>query len=338
MYPFDIKIFASLTTGRIWNLLKVTASYLISRLMGAVTVWGRPPAMSIEPTNLCNLHCPHCPTGARGLTRPSGSMDFSLYQRIIDETNHELLFLLLYFQGEPFLHSDLCRMIRYARKHHIYTGTSTNGHFFRDTAAAHAVVESGLNVLIVSVDGTDQESYARYRVNGQLDVVKKGLERVVRARNAVGSNMRIYVQFLVFRHNEHQIEEMRRLTSNLGADQLLLKSAQIYEDTADADNWLPKDARFRRYVLNEGRLAMKGRSTRSCRKLWTSPVITADGRVAPCCFDKDATHSFGQLSDGIPFGKLWNSPENRGFRRRLVEDRTQIAICRNCTEGLRIFQ
>jgi radical SAM protein with 4Fe4S-binding SPASM domain len=338
MYPFDRQFLRTITPARIWNLLHVAISHLLARFFGMVTLHGKPPALSIEPTNHCNLRCPQCPTGERSLTRPAGFMEPALFRQIIDDTHRELLFLLLYFQGEPFLHSSLCEMIRYARDHNIYTATSTNGHFLRDEAAAQAVVDSGLNVLIVSLDGPDQESYAHYRQGGKLEMVLDGIQRLMAARDAAGSTMKVYLQCLVFRHIEHRLDEIRHIADELGIDRLLLKSAQIYEHTPDIASWLPENSRYRRYTDTNGQLTLQGDFTRGCSKLWTSPVVTFDGQVVPCCFDKDADHASGTVTDTIPFTRIWNSDNNLAFRQRLVQNRMDIPMCRNCTEGVRIFR
>ena len=275
-----------------------------------------------------------------------------------------MLFLLLYFQGEPFLNPDIYDMIKYARSKKIYVGTSTNGHYFRTDEDAINLVKSGLNVLIYSIDGTDQETYAKYRKEGDLAVALDGLRRLVRIRKMLQSvTPKIYVQFLVFRHNEHQVEEIQRLTREIGADRILLKTAQIDLKSPEIGDLLPQNARFRRYKMEGNRAVLAGSFRNRCRKLWTSPVITVDGQVVHGCFDKDADHAFGTLTfnsktrsdstrdsgadsgaeSGVKNGRrsfkdIWQSEENRRFRTTLLADRSRIDICRNCTEGIKIFE
>ena len=100
---------------RIENAILITFSYVISRLTRRVFHQGKPLAVSIEPTNSCNLHCPECPSGLRELTRARGMMTMGTFRSIIDQLSPELTWLTLYFQGEPTMNSRFTEMVKYAR-------------------------------------------------------------------------------------------------------------------------------------------------------------------------------------------------------------------------------
>jgi radical SAM protein with 4Fe4S-binding SPASM domain len=68
--------------------------------------------------------------------------------------------------------------------------------------------------------------------------------------------------------------------------------------------------------------------------MWTGCVITFNGDVVPCCFDKNAEYNMGNIKD-TSIEKLWKSKKYQAFRRQLIKDRSSIEMCRNCTEGLR---
>ena len=84
------------------------------------------------------------------------------------------MYLIFYFQGEPYLNPDFLDMVKYASGKKIYTATSTNAHYLND-ANARRTIESGLDRLIISIDGTTQETYQQYRVGGHLNKVLEGL-------------------------------------------------------------------------------------------------------------------------------------------------------------------
>src|SRR5205085_9820154 len=126
---------------------------------------GMPISIGIEPTTSCNLRCPECPSGLRSFTRPTGMLDESLFKKVIDELRDTHTYLTFYFQGEPYLHPDFLSLVRYAADRKIFTSTSTNAHYLND-ANARATIESGLDRLIISIDGTTQETYESYRVGG----------------------------------------------------------------------------------------------------------------------------------------------------------------------------
>ncbi|MFN8887078.1 MAG: radical SAM protein, partial [Cyclobacteriaceae bacterium] len=151
------------TPSRVWNATKILSSYYASRVSGKPTHAGMPISISIEPTTSCNLRCPECPSGLRSFTRPTGMLKPELYQSVINQLAPSLSYLIFYFQGEPYLHPSLVDMIRYAADKGIYTATSTNAHYLNDEAAKKTV-ESGLDRLIISIDGTSQETYTSYRV------------------------------------------------------------------------------------------------------------------------------------------------------------------------------
>ena len=138
------------------NALKVLISYYRSKWTGRPYQWGLPISISIEPTTSCNLRCPECPSGLRQFTRPTGMLKNDFFRQTVDQLEDSLLYLIFYFQGEPFLNPQFLDMVRYASDRGIYTATSTNAHYLKDEVA-RKTVESGLDRLIISIDGTTQE-------------------------------------------------------------------------------------------------------------------------------------------------------------------------------------
>jgi radical SAM protein with 4Fe4S-binding SPASM domain len=337
IYPRDIRSFwRALTLRRAFNVLRVLLSYYLTRALGRPVVWGRPFSVSFEPTTACNLRCPECPSGLRAFTRPTGSLQADLYREALDELAPDLLFLIFYFQGEPYIHPRFLDMVGEAKRKGIYTMTSTNGHFL-DDARARATVESGLDRLIISVDGTTQETYAAYRVQGDLQEVLDGARRLVHWKKVLRSpTPHIVFQFLVVAPNEHQIPEIRRLAREIGVDEVKLKTAQVY-DYRQGHPLIPSDLRYSRYLPGvDGTWSPRHVLANHCWKMWHSCVITWDGLVVPCCFDKDATHRLGDLRSSS-FAEIWRGPQYMAFRRALLQGRDRIDICTNCTEGCRVW-
>jgi radical SAM protein with 4Fe4S-binding SPASM domain len=295
-----------------------------------------PISIGIEPTTSCNLRCPECPSGLRSFTRPTGMLSESLFTNVIDELEDTLTYLTFYFQGEPYLHPQFLSLVRYAADRKIFTSTSTNAHYLTD-ANARATVESGLNRLIISIDGTSQDVYESYRVGGSLEKVIEGTRRVVDWRKALkNSNLQIVFQFLVVKPNEHQVQEVEALADQLGVDGVLFKTAQIYNYEKGSD-LIPSIDRYSRYRKNaDGTFSIKNTFDNNCWKMWQSSVITWDGKVIPCCFDKDAHHVMGDLTRSS-FAEIWTSQKYNQFRSTLLRSRSEIEMCRNCTEGTRVW-
>jgi len=295
-----------------------------------------PISISVEPTTSCNLRCPECPSGLRSFTRATGMLDFKTFQTAIDSLKNELLYLILYFQGEPYLNSLFFDFIKHATKSNIYTATSTNAHYLGDENAKRTV-ESGLDRLIISIDGTTQEVYENYRIGGNLNKVLEGARNIIKWKKQLKSKTPILIfQFLVVKPNEHQVQEVKTLARQLGVDKVAFKTAQIY-DFEKGSQLIPENAKYSRYKKNtEGKYVINNRLLNHCWKMWHSSVITWDGNVVPCCFDKDASHRFGNVNQH-EFADIWRGNRYSHFRSAILKSRSEIDICKNCTEGTKIW-
>ena len=332
----NLNLLSKATPLRVWNTVQVVGSYVLSKLTGKARLRGLPMALSFEPTTSCNLRCPECPSGLRSFTRPTGLLAGDLFKRTIDEVASRLWYLIFYFQGEPYLHPQFLELVKYAADKGIYTATSTNAHYLNDQNARRTV-ESGLDRLIISLDGTTQAVYQQYRVGGKLEKVLEGTRNVVKWRKELKSSTpRIVFQFLVVRPNEHQIDDAKQLAEALGVDDVWFKTAQIY-DHKHGSPLIPTIDYYSRYQNNaNGTWSLKNKLVDHCWKMWHSCVITWDGLVVPCCFDKDAEYRQGDLKTET-FRQLWQGPTYRQFRSTLLKGRDQIEMCRNCSEGTQVW-
>jgi radical SAM protein with 4Fe4S-binding SPASM domain len=329
--------FASgLTVKRAWNAAQIVSSYHRARFSGVPTMHGLPISISFEPTTSCNLRCPECPSGLRSFTRPTGMLQQPLFQNVIDQLAPTLSYLTFYFQGEPYLHPQFLEMVQYASRKNIYTATSTNAHYLKDESA-RLTVESGLDRLIISIDGTTQDTYQSYRVGGSLEKVMEGARNIIAWKKKLKSKTpHVMFQFLVVKPNEHQIPEVYTLAKQIGVDQVVLKTAQIY-DYASGSDLIPEQDQYSRYrKMNDGSYTIKNSLDNHCWKMWHSCVITWDGKIVPCCFDKDAHHVLGDLTKNS-FKDVWNGEAYHTFRASLLRSRSEIEICKNCTEGTKVW-
>jgi radical SAM protein with 4Fe4S-binding SPASM domain len=329
--------FASgLTVKRAWNAAQIVTSYHRARFTGVPVIQGLPISISFEPTTSCNLRCPECPSGLRSFTRATGMLGQPLFQNVIDQLAPTLSYLTFYFQGEPYLHPQFLDMVQYAASRNIYTATSTNAHYLKDENA-RLTVESGLDRLIISIDGTTQDTYQSYRVGGSLEKVIEGARNIIAWKKKLKSiTPHVMFQFLVVKPNEHQIPEVYTLAKQIGVDQVVLKTAQIY-DYANGSDLIPEQDQYSRYrKMNDGSYTIKNSLDNHCWKMWHSCVITWDGKIVPCCFDKDAHHVLGDLTENS-FEEVWNGEAYNTFRASLLRSRSEIEICKNCTEGTKVW-
>ena len=331
-----INLLSKLTPRRAWNGMKVLSSYYMSKWTRKPIQWGLPLSISFEPTTSCNLRCPECPSGLRAFTRPTGMLKRDFFSETIDQLHKDLFYLVFYFQGEPYINPDFLDMVKYASKKKIYTATSTNAHFLNDENAKRTI-ESGLDRLIISIDGTTQETYQKYRVGGNLEKVLAGARNIVKWKKELKSRTPFVIfQFLVVKHNEHQIEDVKRLAKETGVDDVWFKTAQIYDYENDPNDLIPSIDKYSRYRKTSNGTKFKGNLSNHCWRLWHDPVITWDGLVAPCCFDKDAQHRMGDLKQKS-FKEIWKNGEYSKFRKQILKGRKNIDICANCSEGTKVW-
>jgi radical SAM protein with 4Fe4S-binding SPASM domain len=311
------------------NAVKTGFSFLFSSVISKPAMSGMPLAVGIEPTNHCNLHCPECASGSGILKREKGFMDKELYSKIITELHPYIFYINLFFQGEPMIHPDFFWFINQTSD--SYLVVSTNGHFLSPDNSTK-IAASKLNKLIVSIDGMDQNTYSHYRKDGKLSIVMTGIKNVSEAIKIHNSDLILELQFLVNRTNEHQIDSVRLFAKDVKA-RLRLKSMQIISNN-NIEQWLPVQDKYRRYKEDKGSFVIRNPMPKRCFRLWTNPVITWDGKVLPCCFDKDANHIMGDLHNNT-FREIWFGEKYREFRQLIITKRCSIDICKNCTSGLR---
>jgi radical SAM protein with 4Fe4S-binding SPASM domain len=247
------------------------------------------------------------------------------------------LYLVFYFQGEPYLNPAFLDMVAYASQKRIYTATSTNAHYLSDQHAKRTV-ESGLDRLIISIDGTTQEVYEQYRVGGKLEKVLEGARNIVKWKKELKSKTPfVFFQFLVVRPNEHQLSAIREIAKGIGVDEVRFKTAQVYDYKNDPNQLIPANNKYSRYRRDAGgEFKIRNSLDNHCWRLWHATVITWDGLVVPCCFDKDAKHRLGDLKTK-GFKEIWHHEDYVNFRRQVLQSRKNIEICANCSEGTKVW-
>lgn len=314
-----------ITWTKIWNLFRLRKLYRKAK-HGKLTQIVPPPYFaSYEPTNICNLACEMCPSGKGMLKRPRGTADMDLYRKFITENRETLINIILHFQGEPLMCQQLGEMISFARRNRIHTMFSTNGQLLAQNI--DLIRNARPDRIIVSLDGLTDETYTKYRVGGKVQNVLNGLEKL----SQLPANERPYIelQFLVFSYNEHEIPELKNLKKKYRIDKITLKSAQIYEESQI--DFLPENQKYSRYNISNGKVKLKKVAENHCKRLIFGTVVCFDGRVVPCCFDKDADHELGNIA-GQSLQEIRNSKKYIDFVNNVFSNRNEISICNNCTE------
>lgn len=314
---------------KLTNLLPVVVSYIISVLFRRRMLRTNPLFISVEPADFCQLSCPQCPVGMS--ERHKGDyFNSELFLSLIEEIKSRIFHIIFYFQGEPTLNSKLPEMIRVAHNAGIYTSTSTNAQAITKVMA-NKLVKSGLDKIIISIDGTSQNTYQKYRIGGKLEKTIDAVRFINDSKKKLNSlTPLVELQFIVFKSNEHEVDEMKKLAVALKANKLTFKSAQIY-NMESAEELTATNPKFSRYKQNkDGTYSIKYKQPDHCFRLWSGGVVNTKGDILPCCFDKNSSHSFGNIRNGS-FTEIYNNSKSNNFRRSILTNRLQHEMCRNCT-------
>lgn len=326
---FIVQIFKSLSFSRVWNYIRLAISFVFSAYFKIHRFRSLPAFISIEPTNICNLHCPECPTGNKSSIVPKGKMEFELCKKIIPQIKKHVIFTNLYFQGEPFVNDNMIDIIKLAHSERILTSISSNAHFITKDNADE-IVKSGLTKIIISLDGHNQRTYEKYRRNGQFPKVIEGLAAIRDAKMKLHSSLPLVeLQCLLFNHTEINTKKIQAIGKRYKVDIIKFKTAQFY----DSQNieMLPSDKNSRYDVDGNGELSIKKDLKNKCWKMWSSSIIAWNGNVVPCCFDKNHIFTFGNVQSQ-PFEEIWHSAKYQNFRKHIHTNRREIKMCQNCSE------
>ena len=316
---------------RTMNILKLVIGFRKRKMLGGTM----PMVLSLEPTTSCNLRCPECLSGLRNFSRPTGMIELDMVEKIMAQMGKWLVYVNLYFQGEPYLHKGMDGLVKECKKNGVYTSTSTNAHHLNPDRAKE-LVASGLDRLIISIDGTTQETYSAYRVGGSLEKVLEGTQNVIEARRSLGSRKPFIVwQFLVVKPNEHQVADIKSLAKKYKVDDVVIKTAQI-DNPHDDHPLLTSSPSLHRYKKNSktGKWNLRNPMKNKCWRMWSGCVITWDGMIVPCCFDKDAKHEMGRVNE---IDTVWSGQRYEDFRQEIFTDRKEIKMCTNCSEGTKTY-
>jgi len=326
----DIKRLAGSFFGKpVINYLKIFFLFHISRLTGNVFTASFPFAFSAEVSSMCNLGCPGCMVGMGKTVREKHFMDILIFEKLLNETRRRSFYVNLYFQGEPFLNKNIFDFISKAKSKRFYTVVSTNGHFL-DEKNNEELIRSGLDRLVVSIDGIRAETYSHYRKAGDFFKVIKGIKNLTQQKKVTKKKHPfIVLQFLVHRNNEHELKDLKSFAGQLGVDMVKLKSMQFHTPES-MEKLSPSNEKYRRYRQNtDGTWHVKSNGQKPCFRIWSQFVITSDGDVVPCCYDKIPQHVAGNINEGS-ITEIWKSKKLNALRKNLINNKNLPGICYNC--------
>ena len=298
-----------------------------------------PFSLGIDPGNICNLKCPLCPTGESEPGVKRGFMDLELFKRIFDQLKDSLQVINLYNWGEPLLNTNLVDIIRHVKgkNNSIRIITSTNLNV-RNSKLLEELVNSGIDDIIVSCDGASKETYEKYRVGGNFDLVMENMRFLLSKNKELDKKAKIIWNFLVFKHNEHEVNIAKNMANEMGVNLTIglmrtsLKDEirKTHKEAIEHDKaWIPDNPEYSAY--DKDKCATK-KVLKTCRKPWETITISWDGLVFPCCAVFGESYNFGDAKNE-PIKKIWNNQKFIRARQEILNKKlpatTICGICRN---------
>tara|TARA_B100000949_G_scaffold231835_1_gene244771 strand:+ start:211 stop:1224 length:1014 start_codon:yes stop_codon:yes gene_type:complete len=324
------------------NRIKIKLGYTL-RLSKAI---GMPKMVTIEPTNHCQLKCPLCPTGEGDTSVEYGLFKLDKYKKVVDGFAKWTQTVQLFSWGEPFLHKSFIEMISY---------TSQNPHKIRSVVSANlndvtdeqikGMVTSNLDMLGISIDGTTQEVYEKYRVGGNLEKVFNNLKKLVAAKKLYKSNITINWDFIVMKHNEHQVKEAKKMAHDFGVN-INFNSAranlkQNYLNPVEKlidiyGEWLPDNPEYNAYDMESKTYKSSHKENKKdfCRKPWTETFVNWNGDVFPCCcVHTEEKDRMGNIFEQ-DFEEIWNGENYVAARKEMLDQPNDLkTICHTCKKN-----
>ncbi len=297
------------------------------------TPYGKPVIAQVEPANVCNLGCSLCLSATHNHSRVAALLPYNIFRKFIDEIGDTLLLIVFWNWGEPFLNPDAVKMIEYATSKGVLVHTSTNGNIIFNDEMADRIVKSKLTSLIFAVDGASQETYSKYRVDGNLERVKSNIRSVVAAKKRNNSQYpMVTVRFVAMQPNEQEMKEVENLGRELGADFFAIKSVDmppVIGENLD-EKYRPEQNSLRRYEYAEGSYSRLEKPF-ECMRPWKRITLDALGEVVSCEYDYKNSHSFGNMGKEKSVMETWKSEISKQFRKNFNKGHNNYYHCMDCT-------
>jgi len=334
---------------------------MMSRCQGNTVLSSKPLDLTINPSTACQLACPYCATGNGTMQRPATNLSPALHDTIVGGLLDELFVIRYFGTGESLLNKDFSRLLQAIKGKEIFTFITTNLSFPLTDNQVDRLLMSGLNILAASIDGIEQDSYAKHRIGGDYELIIDNMRRLIARKKELGLQYPLIEwRFLVFQHNLHEIESVRRLGKELGIDLLEVERGAAKAPGVGRGDESINEVPFSEYNENVGPTlsgpaidaAITSKNTRlrqllrdtsiqntlppaeyrfkKCDWHYFSSYIYPDGSVGPCSIDMDSGDEFGKITQHTHFNDIWNNEKYTDARAFVTEGKKTHSFCESC--------
>jgi radical SAM protein with 4Fe4S-binding SPASM domain len=293
---------------------------------GDVVLRNKPKILSIEGTNFCNIKCIMCPRGEPDIMkREVGHMDRALFERVLDQAEFFVEPCWLHWFGEPLMNPEIFELIDIAKAKIPNVGISTNATLLTQERA-NRLLDTGLDTVIVAIDGATPESYEHIRKSDRFsyEIVQRNARYFIEERNRRGQKKpHIILSSIAMEETQDELDAYTKIWKEAGADEVMIKTMTAWgQQTDDFQPLLTKDRAAQLQTPRQN----------PCLHLWQSLIVSWDGRVVPCCYDYDAKADLGDLRTQT-LEEIWNGPAYVELRKAELEGRNFSALCKNCSDA-----
>lgn len=286
----------------------------------------------IEVSRFCNLKCPSCPMGRNKITNKA-LMSYGNFKKIIKLINSTVREVALFNYGEPLLNPEIAKMIKFAKANKIETiGFHSNG-LLLNKKMSRELVKSGLDYINISIDGASNDTYKKYRAGGNLDILLKNIKELVNIRKSLGvKNPTVIAQFVVMKHNQHEIDKFSEICNNIGVDEVVFKTFNAYmsgyEDRERNLKFVPTNTGYTRYKTTKAKEVSSGYKLNRCTWPWENLLVNANGDIALCYHDYNADYNLGNI---LRDRNWWDNENRRRILNDMANGKGKIKMCKHCS-------
>ena len=313
------------------KIIKKLITWLLLFFPQKLCYFGKPHSVMIETNSNCNLRCPLCPTST--MKRPVGKMNLDQFKSIIDDLAGFVPKVQLWNYGEPFLHPQIFNMIKYAKEKGLHVIVSTNSTKL-NLKYRKKIFISGLDELIICLDGFSSETQESYRVGSHFEDIKNNIIALCREKKKGNYFLpKIRLQFVIMKQNENEVEKIKEFAKEIEVDALDLKTVNLWDwgtenqSPKTAKKYIPEKA-LSRYKFDSNGKPFIIKQDNICTWWLRSSVILWNGDVSICCYDYDGKYVAGNVFKTGSFRNIYKNKKYCELRNGIIKKK--LSICRTC--------
>jgi MoaA/NifB/PqqE/SkfB family radical SAM enzyme len=284
-----------------------------------------PSQIIVDISEVCNLECIHCPHPEfRKSEYYSGRfMKPELNAKLVDEVGQHgqgrTMYIRYCSEGEPLLHPKGYEMIEYAtRESDVYVTLTTNGTIMNEKRIGK-LLDAGVHMIDISIDAFTNETYARIRRKGDLNVTRTNVLRLIKQIEIARSKTTVVVSFVEQPENRHEINDFEAFWKDNGASYVVIR--KLHSASGTLSN-----------IADQMKKDNATESRRPCVYPWGRIVLNPRGHLAFC--PADWTHG-STIADyrSTTIYETWHSEFYDELRNaHLANDFAHHEFCGQCPD------